>query len=92
MPAPAPAPAPTVVSPVVAAAESPFKAGPDGQQVLDCGVMCKNYTAPLRNQSTVVQGIIFQKCVDKCNAGNMAFIECALDARSTTDVTRCNAL
>jgi hypothetical protein len=93
VPTPAPAPAaPTVSSPMVAAGESPFKTGPDGQQTLDCGVMCKNYTAPLRNQSSVVQGIIFQKCVDKCNGGNMAFIECALDARSTTDVTRCNAL
>ena len=63
-----------------------------GQQVLDCGVLCGDYARPLRDQSSVVHGIIFKRCTEKCNAGNIPFIECAMDAKTTSDVTRCNQL
>ena len=59
---------------------------------MDCGSLCRNFIAPIKAQSPVIQNIVFTKCVDKCNNQNMPFVECAISARTEADVSRCNQL
>jgi hypothetical protein len=88
-PTPTPAPPPP---PPAGDGRDPIQTDEDGEQFLDCGILCDNYVRPIRNQSAVIRDIILKRCAERCNGGNMPFIECAMEARSTTDVSRCNQL